>query len=296
MAFNTTSLAQWYPDELLPHPQAPRLFFLYNKTSESGYLEFALEPKQYYETESYFAHEWVEEYSSHVWTLILEPNENVTLTARNIRDRIFVPEIETEIIMTLDFSFIGESSLAFQLRFDGDGDGIFEYVLDFLETAIDGPLMRLKPESITGEPAKMTDGTIEFEIMRIDDSQDVPPTISIYCRYMYTWIDVPFDLDTDNDNIGDLSDPDDDNDGYPDEWRDSDDDGIGDNADDDDNGNGISDDLEIPIVMGIVLVPFVIILAVMNKMKKKGKEEEETEWGDEDIPILTTPHEGPKNW
>ncbi|TLF47134.1 T9SS type B sorting domain-containing protein [Maribacter aurantiacus] len=64
-----------------------------------------------------------------------------------------------------------------------------------------------------------------------------------------------YDLDTDNDGIGDTNDPDDDNDGTPDseddfpkdpsEDTDTDGDGIGDNADTDNDDDGYSDEVEL---------------------------------------------------
>lgn len=269
-------------------------------------LEFAHEPKYYFDDEYFSYYEWWEEYDNEVWELEIGPNENITFTITNIENRRFFQEIETEIFVSLDFSVIDEPALAFQLRYDGDGDGLFEFIQDFSAFAIDRHGLHLNPNSTTGQPVEMTDGTIELEIMRLDNPGEIETSFSIICGPYNTWIDLPYDLDTDGDKIGDVFDDDDDNDGVPDrkdafpkdsnEWKDSDGDGIGDNSDPDYNGNGIPDDMEVPVVIGVVLVPLVIIMAVMNKFRKKGKEEKEGEWGEEDIPILTTPHEGPKNW
>jgi parallel beta-helix repeat protein len=100
--------------------------------------------------------------------------------------------------------------------------------------------------------------------------------------------------DSDNDGIGDNSDPDWDNDGVdndddefphdPDEWSDMDGDGIGDNADPDDNDNDIPDIAEMPIVFLILLIPLLVfyltnkhVRAKKEAMKKEEGEKEEEE-------------------
>lgn len=67
----------------------------------------------------------------------------------------------------------------------------------------------------------------------------------------WAWVMFEIDNDFDNDGLRDFEDPDDDNDGFPNdidafplnsfEWMDTDSDGIGDNTDLDDDGDGISD-------------------------------------------------------
>jgi hypothetical protein len=235
-------------------------------------------------------------------TIVLEPDGNVTLSIQNVEDRFFNPEIEAYIsLVTYTYSIEVDCIL----RFDGDGDGDFEYIIEYPESSFwgGGSTPQIRPLGSTGEPIDMTNGTIELYMWRADDRSD---DLQLQVNREQCFVQIPFDLDTDGDGITDYSDVDNDGDGYwdeddvfpldPSEWRDSDKDGIGDNEDDDDNGNMIPDDLEIPLAMGIVLIPLVIIMAVMNKFKKKGNKEEEGEWGEEDIPILTTPHEGPKNW
>jgi hypothetical protein len=234
----------------------------------------------------------------------LHPNDSIMLSISGVRDRIFDPDFDFEVKLNRPYTsqYDRHTRLRFQLRFDNDGDGFFEYVIDFPETEMINTFsFDISPSNITGEPMEITNGTIELDINRTDNNEQIFP---ILC-WTSTWIEIPFDLDSDSNGIGNYDDPDDDGDGYsdwddafpqnPDEWRDSDNDGIGNNEDDDNNGNNIPDDLEIPLAMGIVLIPLIVIMVVMNKFKKNGKEEE-GEWGEEDIPILTTPHEGPKNW
>jgi 3-deoxy-D-arabino-heptulosonate 7-phosphate (DAHP) synthase len=85
-----------------------------------------------------------------------------------------------------------------------------------------------------------------YQITASDDIPNESPRSSIA-------MGIP-DVDTDGDGIVDIFDPDDDNDGVPDdqddfprdltEWRDTDGDGIGDNADIDDDGDGVPDMLD----------------------------------------------------
>jgi hypothetical protein len=234
-------------------------------------------------------------------TIELEPDGNVTLSIQNVKGRFFNPEIEAYISL---MTYTNSLEMDYVLRFDGDGDKDFEYIIQYPESSFwGGSTHQIQPLGSSGEPIDMVNGTIELYIWRADDRTG---DMQLQVNRENCFVQIPFDLDTDGDGITDFSDEDNDGDGYldeddvfpldSDEWRDSDNDGIGDNEDDDDNDNGIPDDLEIPLAMSIVLVPLVIIMVVMNKFKKKGKEEEEGEWGEEDIPILTTPHEGPKNW
>ncbi len=91
--------------------------------------------------------------------------------------------------------------------------------------------------------------------------------------------------DFDGDGIGDNSDDDWDGDGMdnvqdefpwnPKEWEDSDGDGIGDNEDPDDNANGISDVLELPIGIGVLMIPLILIHFLNKRIKGKKKESED---------------------
>jgi parallel beta-helix repeat protein len=101
----------------------------------------------------------------------------------------------------------------------------------------------------------------------------------------------PFDPreteDFDGDGIGDNSDNDWDGDFIdnvqdefpwnPKEWEDSDGDGIGDNEDPDDNANGISDVLELPLGIGVLLIPLILIYFLNKRIKVKKKESEDEE-------------------
>jgi hypothetical protein len=229
------------------------------------------------------------------------PDENITFSIQNVQERFFNPDIDA-FLSIVTFSSISKE-LGFVLRCDGDGDGHFEYLIQYPEAVFwTGGVSQVQPANSSGEPVNMTNGIIELNIWRADNRSD---NLDLQVNRDDCFVQIPFDLDTDGDGITDYSDEDNDGDGYPDEddvfpmdpgeWKDSDGDGIGDNGDDDNNGNNVPDDLEIPIAMGLVLIPLVIIMAVMNRFKKKGKKEE-GEWGEEDIPILTTSHEGPKNW
>lgn len=281
-----------------PDPIPPRLHFQVSNSGNSPYLRFG--PSHYTITVDYDIRTYFYEWDGTQGRISLQNNRNITMVIEGIKDRIFRSDIEIILLFTSSAWLDTEASFTCEMRVDGNGDGNFEFIVDFGDFEIGtSTVFPVTPDSIQGSAINLTDAVIEVELRRTDED---PAPVFIECPESY--IQVPFDLDTDSDGEGDFTDPDDDNDGYldvddifpidPDEWRDSDWDGIGDNEDDDDNGNGIPDDLEIPLVMGIVLVPLVIIMVVMNKFKKKGKEE--GEWGEEDIPILTTPHEGPKNW
>jgi len=238
-----------------------------------------------------------EEESSYGGTVQVGPNESVSFSLSHINDRIYNSDILWEFSISSgvdpwDNSFDYDNIL-YELRFDGDGNGEFEYIIEFPDD-----FFRRNPSSTIGEPMDMTNGTIELIVTRMDNSS---ADYIIYCGPFSSYIQVPFDIDTDNDGEGDYSDSDDDNDGHSDredwfpadprEWKDTDRDGIGDNTDSDYNGNGIPDDFEIPFAIGIILIP-TIVIAIFVKRIKKSKQKKT----DEDDLKMTTTRFGPKNW
>lgn len=251
--------------------------------------------------EYYFDEEYFEEENYWDGSIEIGPNENITISIKGVTNRIYNPDIDWEISFNSWVDPWIESdtrlNLTIQLRFDGDGDGNFEYIVFLPENP--EFLWGVEPSSTIGEPIDMTNGTIELYISRSDNTF---ASFFIGCSPFGSYIQVPFDLDTDGDGTGDYSDPDDDNDGHsdeydwfpsnPNEWKDSDGDGIGDNADKDENGNGIPDDIEIFLAIGVLLIPIIIFVAFMRQMKKskmkKGSEKE--------IKQITTSKFGPKNW
>jgi hypothetical protein len=190
--------------------------------------------------------------------------------------------IEFEIcIDPANFDFEGVN-LELQLRCDGDNDGEFEYVVDFSTIHImNRYIHETYPSSVEGSAIDMNGGTIELVISRTDSN---PGHFTIDCS-SYSFVQVPYDVDSDEDGLTDYSDPDDDNDGHsdaedifpddPTEWKDSDFDHIGDNADDDDNGNNIPDDYEIFLIAGIICIPIVLFVIVNKRIKNKGDDKEE---------------------
>jgi hypothetical protein len=277
------------------------LFPYVNHTSGEPSLFFKPNSRYFYydDYSDYYEDPWY--YEDDYWDGNIEigSNENLTLVLTDVDDRIYNPDIAWELSIDSWLNpIIAGLNVTYQLRFDGDGDGNFEYIVEFNEDPQFDWL--IEPTSFDGEPINMTDGTIELFVSRPDNSS---VNYVIRCGPYNSYIQVPFDLDTDWDGTGDYSDSDDDNDGHldnddyfpanPNEWKDSDGDGIGDNADEDNNGNGIPDDFEIPLAMGIILIPIVIIAAFMKRMKKskeKGADKEE------EIKPLTTSKIGPKNW
>lgn len=238
-----------------------------------------------------------DEESSYGGTVQVAPNESVSFSLTHITDRIYNPDILWEFsinsgIIPWDDSFDNDDVL-YELRFDGDGNGEFEYIVEF-----PGDFFTRNPLSTIGEPMDMNNGTIELIVTRTDNSSS---NYSIYCGPYDSYIQVPFDIDTDNDGEGDYSDSDDDNDGHSDredwfptnsgEWKDTDRDGIGDNVDSDYNGNGIPDDFEVPFAIGVILIPLIVI-AIFVKRIKKSKQKKTDE---EDLRMTTTRF-GPKNW
>jgi hypothetical protein len=237
----------------------------------------------------------------HYWDgeIRIEPNENISLSISGITNRIFNPEIKILLCPNYwDMNIQGmvKLHLRFQFKCDGDGDGKFEYIVIFPDDPKSGSIV--EPISITGEPKDMTNGTIVLEISnRGNDS------VEIFCGGYETYVQVPFDIDSDSDGIGDYSDFDDDNDGHndkedrfplnPKEWKDSDMAGIGDNEDDDDNENGIPDSLEVPLALCILLIPFVVIFAFIRHHKKKSNP---IKGGEKEAPQITDSTIGPKNW
>lgn len=207
------------------------------------------------------------------------PSQNLTLSISGVKDKIFNPDI----YVFIDLTWTGggapsdnNANIAIQMRCDGDGDGNFEYIINFPDNP--GENDKVEPSSTSGQPIDMTNGTIELIITRTDNNSS---PCTLWCSHHHSYIQAPFDVDTDQDGTGDYSDTDDDNDGHidkddyflrnPNEWMDSDGNGIGDNEDEDDNGNGIPDILEIPLVVIIILITFIIIVI---SRKKKFKEKE----------------------
>ena len=217
----------------------------------------------------------------------IRSNENLTLSITGISDRIYNPDID--LIMDMNYntgSTFGHHDITFQLRCDGNGDGKFEYIVNFPESPESGEEM--EPTLVIGEPLDMTNGTIELVISYEYFSPELnsESSLVLICNPVQSFIQVPFDLDTDSDGIGDYSDPDDDNDNYLDiddiflrnsnEWEDSDLDGIGDNSDNDDNGNGIPDIFELPMAVFILLIPAILIWVFIKRKKKSDVKETES--------------------
>ncbi|UCF08171.1 MAG: hypothetical protein JSW28_00315, partial [Thermoplasmata archaeon] len=238
-------------------PQSPRFFFMDNATT--GEPELTLM--------AYVDHD---RYIQGLGSFVLGPNESITLTIHGVLGLIPNPDIPFLLNLDTGIDPGQKPILSAQLRFDSDGNGDFEYIVDFqspLELAWGSP-----PSSTEGEPQNLTGGAIEFQLWRTDNS-----SMALQIFYGSSSIMTPFDMDLDNDGIGDFSDEDDDNDGRvdendaypfdPNEWMDTDGDGIGDNADTDDNGNGLEDDYEVPVAMGIILIPFVMVALMMKRIR-----------------------------
>lgn len=272
-----------------------------NAVSQGYYYE---EPPRLYLYCDYFESYlvWEEDLDEYDYEILeIGPGESLTLSMEGIEHRVYNPDIET--LISLDPDYYSHSVfVAFELRFDGDGDGDFEYIVHFNETVISSVYtMEIYPSYTTGELSEMNDGIIEFEINRTDDYHAI---LDLEVNRYSSYVQIPFDLDTDRDGTGDYSDSDDDNDGHPDskdefpkdrkEWKDTDGDGIGDNADLDDNNNGVPDDFELPLVIGILLLPFVIISIIRKRIKKKSSGGKAG--GEEEIEPITTSKSGPKNW
>lgn len=251
-------------------PVPPRLYFDVTDTNAIPSMNFGRDYKYYHDEQGY--------YYAYIYDdgglIELDQNENITLTISGVKNRIFNQEIDIGISLETFYNLYDDVNITLQLRCDGNGDGDFEYLINYTEITISYQTDLIVPSNITGEPIAMDGGTIELEIYRTDDGNE---TLFIYCDG-FSYIQVPFDLDTDGDSLGDYSDPDDDNDGYPDisdgfplnskEWIDTDWDGIGDNEDEDYNGNGIPDIFESPLVALILLIPIIIILVFFKRKKK----------------------------
>lgn len=282
-------------------PIPPRLFFNYDSSGSNQYFLILVEPSLHifddyydYRQDAYYY------YHNDNGIINLGPNENLTLAIHGVEDRLYDPNIEFEICLNPNALDYEGMCLDFQLRCDGNADGHFEYMVDFTPVYIRNTYTHYTFSSATnGQAMDMDGGTIELIISRSGSNSEM---LTIDCD-SNSYVQIPFDRDTDNDDAADYSDPDDDNDGCsdsndffpkdPNEWKDSDYDGIGDNEDEDDNGNNIPDDFEIPLVVGIILIPIVIIAAFIRRMKKKSGAKKQ---GEEEITTITTSRLGPKNW
>jgi hypothetical protein len=243
------------------NPAPPSIIFGTN----ANYVRSPAPPGVNYDISRYF-----EEDYDYVGEIEIRPAENLTVSNAYI-DLTWTGRVDDNGGNPEDFN----ADITFQLRFDGDGDGNFEFIINFKNPKADS---EAQPTSTSGQPIELTDGTIELIISRADT---VSSTFKLWCTHHHSFIQTPFDFDTDGDGIGDYSDPNDDNDGYPDsndvflrdknEWKDSDWDGIGDNADEDANGNLIPDDFELPL-LAVFIVIAVIIIIVFLRRRKKGDE------------------------
>jgi hypothetical protein len=259
--------------------ETPRLYFNCNQTvvyvnnNETGEAYVTHGPTGY-ESSLIFARENFHQSSNFSYGYFggfikIYNNKSLIISINDVKDRFFYPDIESEIYLQIQ-PIYSSGSIDIQLRSDGDGDGVFEYIVDFARTEIQYELL-LKPSSFTGVPKDMSNGTIEFEILPTVESSN---NISILGGPEGgSWIQVPFDKDTDSDGIGDYSDPDDDGDGCPDsedyypknskEWKDDDHDWIPDNRDQDDNNNGIPDVYDLPLAMLIISIPIILPIVVL---------------------------------
>ncbi|UCG69554.1 MAG: thrombospondin type 3 repeat-containing protein [Thermoplasmata archaeon] len=281
-----------------------------NQTSGELMLYFGHNPDYFYydDYDSYYYDLDIYAYNEDIfgqetyWDSSVEigPNENITFSITRIMERFYNPDIEWDFSLNTwidpwDYS-IPDFNITYQLRVDSDGDNNYEYIADYTE---DLEFWNLESTSTTGEPIDLINGTIELGVSRTDN---LTVNYVIDCSPFNSYIQIPFDLDTDCDGLSDYSDSDDDNDGHsdrndwfpinPKEWRDTDRDGIGDNEDKDYNGNGIPDHLEIPLVICIILIPVVVISASMKYMKKKKSKKKESR---EEIKTITSSKLGPKN-
>jgi hypothetical protein len=286
----TGSSQDYYPDQYYEYGP-PLLFFQAEPSDGNHSLVFGYNEPDFI----------VEEYPFIRLSIELSPNENATFRISGVKDRIFDPLLDVRLFLDISNGFGSSDSLylTLQLRCDGNGDGHFEYIVEFQQVLVYYYyVMELEPSQIIGEGINMTNGIIEFEIIRTDD---INSSLFIEC-WGESYIQVPFDKDIDGDGKGDYIDQDDDNDGYsdridafpldPKEWKDSDGDGIGDNADEDDNNNGIQDIYDLPLIMGVILIPIVIIAVLGKRLKKKSGGDK----GEREIKPITTSRTGPKNW
>ena len=159
--------------------------------------------------------------------ITIDPGENSTLSIRNVSDRFYNPDIDPYFSLDTGWAVIfGFPHLNCTLRFDGDGNGVFEYSIDFEFEDTEDFSVGVEPSSTNGNPLNMTGGTIELDIARTDGGA---LDFDIFCTN--SPILIPFDIDTDGDGVTDFTDEDNDNDGYmdeddefpwdPDEWKDS---------------------------------------------------------------------------
>jgi hypothetical protein len=269
--------------------------------SESGEPALQFAPNSQYIIYDYYDDNYYFDDEDWGGTAEIEAGQSITFTLDNV-ERVFNPDIYWEFSMNTWMepwrTPEEDIDIIYQLRFDIDGDSELDYVVEVPQNS-ETEFVRA-PSVISGEPADIVHGTIELEIIRNDSALG---NFILGCGPFNSYIQVPFDTDFDYDGIGDYSDFDDDNDGHededdwfpadPTEWKDTDRDGIGDNSDTDFNGNGIPDDLEVPLALCIILVPVVVIIAFIRRIRKKSNPESGDEFGDLKITDSAT---GPKNW
>ena len=198
MALTADVVSQYATNYETPLP--PRLYFQGGVGENEPYIIFGPVYEKLWQWVSYnYFYEYPQADGS---SFDMDSKSNISLLIDGVKDMIFNPDIEIFIHIETVYSLVeGNADLDIELRCDGDGDGNFEYIIDFPEEEISirfGETLR-SPDEI-GNPINMTDGTMELFIERTDPSSQILP---IDCTYE-SYIQTPFDYDTDSDGIGDF--------------------------------------------------------------------------------------------